>query len=199
MIQINLLPEELKAKAPKASAKMDTDKLLYLFPVTLAAVVFVHCVLAVVQFVGFARLNAFNTRMKALEPQRKELESRRLAASDPGKLAIDSFAAESIPWSMKLNSLSGHVPAGVWFTDLAVSPKSMVVRGTVVSLEEDEMAAINNFMSKLRGDPAFMKWFGALELGPLGSRMLGSYSVTDFILTIPVVGAGPAAGDSRRQ
>jgi hypothetical protein len=187
MILINLLPEELKVKNKKSTAGPVPDKLVYIFPAVIAVMLLVHLTIGIVQIGRIVRAGVLSRRMAALEPQRRQVEGQRLLDSDPIKLAVGDFIAKSIPWSLKLNKLSHHVPVGMWFTEITVSRKDMVIRGAVVALEDDEMGAINVFMSNLRNDKDFMKGLGSIDLGPLGTRGIGSYSVTDFILTIPLV------------
>ena len=78
MITINLLPEELKVK-PKAEGSafkftLQEKYFVYLLPVVICVLIFVHIVLILFSAVKGAQLSVLSKKWLSLGPQRKELD-----------------------------------------------------------------------------------------------------------------------------
>jgi hypothetical protein len=71
---------------------------------------------------------------------------------------------------------------------LGVSQKELILNCSVVSLQKDEMGAIQRFIDILKGDAAFIKDFAGLELGSVQKKVLGAYDIVDFTLSCPLRG-----------
>ncbi|MFH1995981.1 MAG: hypothetical protein ABIJ27_03165 [Candidatus Omnitrophota bacterium] len=125
MIEINLLPQELKNKRRKAEAfKMpDMQKLSGISPPAAIAGFFGFMVavqLAVFGMSAYAnnRLTTFRARHRSVMPlvgEIKKLKSTIGVLSKKIK-AIDEIAGKRVLWSKKLNDLSDSVTPGIWLT-----------------------------------------------------------------------------------
>jgi Tfp pilus assembly protein PilN len=194
MIQINLLPEELrtavKAKAAFPVFKPEAKYLFYLPALLLAVFAACHLILAVWQIARNFQYAALERKWKQMEPQRKQLEAfnQEYSLSLQNTREIQQLAGQSAAWAQKLNRLSADLPSGVWFNELGVSQKELTLNCSVVSLQKDEMGAIQRFIDILKGDAAFIKDFAGLELGSVQKKVLGSYDIVDFTLTCPLKG-----------
>lgn len=182
MIEINLLPEELRQKDRKFS--VDTRYIVFLIPAVVSALVCVHLALSTVLIVKTSQLGYLNAAWQKLGGKRELLEKYK---KEDDLLSQDSrmaqqLSSESVRWSEKLNTLSLALPAGVWFNKLTVSGKDFVLRGSVVSLQKDEMTAINKFLDSLKNDPAFFNTFVSLELESVKRDAVGGYDVVAFTL-----------------
>jgi len=182
MIEINLLPEELKTKAKRASAA--ENRFLYSIPLLLAVLICVHIYLAMLILTKSYKLHVLNNTWDGLGPQRKALEDFHkkydVVASDAK--AIQQLAEQKINWSEKLNKLSLILPPGVWFNELIISARDFVLRGSVVSLQKEEMSLIKQFIDGLKKDNNFFKDFVSLELSSVQRRTIGGYDILDFNL-----------------
>jgi hypothetical protein len=71
MIEINLLPEELKVKVKTESKgkEFDLKKLLYLIPLVVGVLLCVHLLLAVVAVVKGGRLKSLEKQWKGMQSQ----------------------------------------------------------------------------------------------------------------------------------
>ena len=182
MIEINLLPEEMKLKNARSSGQ--PDYLLYLIPLLAGVIVLVHLYLGLAQFSRSVEFSALNKKWSTLAPQREKLavfKSAGESVSKQEKLLRD-LAAKSVAWAQKQNKLSLDLPNGIWFNEISLNSKEMVVHGTVVSLEKEEVDLINKFLSNLKQDPGFMKDFNGLELNSVQRRNIGTFEVADFVL-----------------
>jgi len=123
MIDINLLPEELRPR-PRSP-------LPYLATLALVVVVVLYCVIS--SFVELHKISGFKQRVDELDEQIevvrasaeavKELESkeRRLNAK---RLAIGTIMADRIVWSKVLYMLARIVPEDVWLTGIVEKVKT---------------------------------------------------------------------------
>lgn len=189
MIEINLLPEELKArprtKKTGLAVGFKPEYALYFIPLAFGTLICAHFFLGIVSVAKSNQYRILNSQWKKLEPQRKLLESfnkENTVFSESAK-AIQQLTEQRLNWAQKLNRLSACLPAGIWFNDLSVSNKDLVLQACVVSLQKEEMNLIAKFMDNLKNDPVFFRGLSGLELGPVQHRTVGSYDIADFILT----------------
>ena len=190
MIEINLLPQELKAgikpksaQAPLASAEQ-IKKLLPIVAVVLALLVCLQISLAVVNMLEASELRALNNKWGTLEPQRKILEKfNQEYAILSGDAAITGQLLKGrLLWAPKLYALSVNLPPGVWLNELTLNSVNFSLQGSVVSPQGKEMSLINDFLDNLKKDKAFYGDFAKLELGSVQQRLAGTYKIEDFIL-----------------
>lgn len=182
MIEINLLPDNLKPK--KEAVKIDTLKLLYLVPAFAIILLISHLYLLGFQISRAAQLTHLEKKMKQLEPQKKDVEAfhKEYAQVSGSAKALHDLTARRVNWADKLAKLSVHLPAGIWFTDMAVSGKDFSLKAAVISLEKQEMSLINRFMDSLRKDADFFKDFLKIELDSVQRKVIGGYDVAEFVL-----------------
>lgn len=184
MIEINLLPSELRSKAKKIEAAGKPQYALLAIPAIAAILVIIHIVLLVIAGTKGYQLASLSITWKKLEPQRKSVEllkEQYNAYSADAKL-ITQIWQQSYNWSQKLNRLSLNLPSGLWFNEITVKNKDVVLQGSVISLQREEVGLISKFLERLKNDSAFFKDFTSLNLGPLKRREVGSFEIIDFTL-----------------
>lgn len=186
MIEINLLPEELKlkAKAKKIGLAIEPKRLLYFIPLIFGLLIIIHICLAGILAAKNSRLNVLNNKWQQFLPQRKSLEDFRkeYAFLSADAQVIQQLQKLRINWSDKLNKMSLYLPSGIWFNEISVSPKDFSLKASVVSLEKEEMGMINEFVRNLKNDAGFFKDFNNLELSSIQRKVIGGYDIIDFIL-----------------
>jgi Tfp pilus assembly protein PilN len=192
MIEINLLPDELKAKAKNSRKEQDLARLLYFLPALAGIVLLAHLWLAGLLILKSYQLNSLAAKWKSLEPQRKMVEQARL---DYDILSQDSRIAQQLSvgrasWAIKLNQLSLDLSPGVWFNDLEFSSKECVLKGSVISLAKEEMTLVNKFLDNLKKDALFFTGLSNPELSAVQMRTVGGYNVVDFTLLFKPKSAG---------
>jgi Tfp pilus assembly protein PilN len=192
MIEINLLPEEMRIKARKAEASLtsaNTEYLVYIIPAILALLLVTHLYIGSLQIWRASRAAALNKKWLSLNPQRQKLEGFKTeyeAMSAEEKIIAD-MSVKYVDWAGVLNRMSQDLVSGIWFNELVATKKELVIKGSVVSLEDDEFDRINKFINQLRKDPEFSVYFTKAELGEnIVNRKLGSYTVVDFIIKAPI-------------
>lgn len=184
MIEINLLPEELRVKAQKTMPGTPPTQILYFIPFIFGLLIIIHIYLVGLFIIKSSQLNALNNRWQNLAPQRKSLEDLRkeYALLSTDVKVIQQLFKQRINWSEKLNNLSLNLPNGIWFNEISISPKDFNLKASVVSLTREEMGLINEFIRNLKNDATFFKDFNNLELSSVQRKVIGGYETIDFIL-----------------
>jgi len=186
MIEINLLPEELRAKSKKLG--IESRHILYLIPLAVGILIFVHLYLAAVGIIKSCQFNTLNNKWKKLQPQRemlKKLTNEYQVLSADAKV-IEQLNMRRLIWSEKLNKLSLDLPGGIWFNEFTLSRKDFTLKGSVISLEKREMSLINKFIDNLKKDAVFSKDITGLELSSAQMRTSAGYDIFDFTLTAKI-------------
>ncbi len=183
MIEINLLPEELKAKVKKPPVDNQPDYMPFIGIALAGLIILVNLVLGVNSLVKSVQVKSLSAKWKKMLPQQKVAEEfKRGFISNPEDTAIISqLLAQKISWPRKLNELCLSLPNGVWFNNLALNDKVFALSCTVISLQKDEMSRINKFIDNLRQNKNFSKDFKKLEIGAVQRKVIGSYDVVDFV------------------
>lgn len=183
MLEINLLPEEFKFKKDKTSElKQYLPHLIFVF---IGILIFLHLYLVMMTTSQNLRFEALNKRWVTLEPERKKIANLKnqseLSSQERG--ILEELTAKSIVWSRILNKLSLNLVSGIWFNEISISQKGLVIKATALSLKKNEIDLINKFISNLKNEPVFIKEFNNLDLGVMQRKNMGSMEVVDFTLT----------------
>lgn len=187
MIEINLIPEDLKAKtkSKRLALNIAAKDFLFLIPLFLGLLICAHAYLAVVAVAKNHQLRVLNNKWQGLQAQRKILDDFQreynVLSSDANE--IKQLISERVDWAEKLNKLSLNLPSGIWFNDISVTAKDFLLQGSVVSLQKEELNLINKLIDNLKNDKAFFRGFKSLELSSVQKKTVASYDVVDFLLT----------------
>ncbi|MFA5075671.1 MAG: hypothetical protein WC436_06240 [Candidatus Babeliales bacterium] len=195
MIEINLLPEELrvKKKTVKEAAKpTQWDNAIYAVPVILLIVIVIHLFLGAVSITRSRVLAGLQQTWKKLEPQRTQVLGLKsvLTAESSDAQIVQSMLVKRVRVAPKLNKLSLDLQSGIWFNSVSFDQKNLIVRASVVSLKMDEMDVINVFMESLKDDKDFSADFRNMEVGSVQRKTIGTYDVVDFVLTCSLAPKG---------
>jgi Tfp pilus assembly protein PilN len=198
MIEINLLPEEKRVKMRKAAAAVpdkpvvpvseSLKKLVFIVPLIVGVLVVVHVYLLISYFATGATLGSLNRKMQSFQPQLQNLAGFKVkfeSLSQDGKI-LQELASNSVVWSKILNRLSLDLPSGIWLTDLSANSGQLTMKCSVVSVAGDPVELINQFITRLKEDTDFYGIFSNFDLGSVQKRMVGSFEVTDFAVTMEV-------------
>jgi len=193
MIEVNLLPEELRNRVIKPVKPAVSGNLLkpgpQLFilsiPLIFALLITIHIFIGLAGIVRSVRLNSLKGKWEKVALQRKALEdfNAEYALVSGDAQAIQKLTLDRVGWSEKLYKLSLSLPAGVWFELVSVSGKDFYLRGKAVTVDKTEVSLIRNFVDEIKNQPQFMKNFNSLELSSIQKGIIGAYEVADFSLT----------------
>jgi len=179
MIEINLLPEELKLR--NKAGLTPQDYAVYIAAGLVAALLVLHLTLGFIFIIRQLHLGVQTATWKSQEPLLKKVENFK---QEYAYLFQDGHlpGQENLSWSQKLNSLSNDLPAGIWLNELASNGRNFQLKGSIFSLQKNEVGLMNEFLDALKKDRSFFGNFVSLEPGPLKRRVIVSYEVVDFSL-----------------
>lgn len=185
MLEINLLPEELKVKNQRAEKESKYFVYLIIILPLFAIAILVNICLFSVGALKAYQLSALNRKWDSLEPQRKTLQefSKEYEGDFSAGGTIKQAINRRMNWAEKLNKLSLDLPVGIWFNEIIVSQKDFVLKGSVISLQKEELNLINKLIDNLKKDEGFFYGLNTLELTSIKKKALAGYDIVDFILT----------------
>lgn len=173
MIEINLLPEELRRKEVKFKFEIPLGSLLKI----LVIVLLIHLSLAVTAAMRKAKLDSLNKRFSEFQEKKVAYDDlkKEIEILEKNKSNLDQLKGKRIIWSEKLNFISDSIPKGIWLKELSFSKGKFKIIGSCVSKRSDETERIQILLSRLR------KEFKDLELGVLTRRSIKGQDIIDFI------------------
>ncbi|MFH0731899.1 MAG: hypothetical protein V2A72_03130 [Candidatus Omnitrophota bacterium] len=194
MIEINLLPEELrKNKKPKKEVlNLKSANLPWKAIAITIAVVFIASQLLAAQILFFKKGTLKKTELliKDTEPKYKMAQSLKSEIKQlNSKLsAVNELTSKSILWSKKMSDLSSAVIEGVWLKELSLQQKKgvktqevLLLIGSVASRSPGEEAAIiANFINSLRSNGGFYDDFIDIKLESSQMTKIGVLDVMNF-------------------
>ena len=195
MIEINLLPEELRVKNKNKTVEHETvakpatfspDQLfIWALPVLLGAFVCAHIYFGIISISKNSQLVALNQQWLDLAPQKKALDEFNNVYSSTSADAsmVAMFNSKRILWAQKFNKLSLNLPSGVWFNSITINSKDIVIQGSVISLAKEEVNLVNKLLENLKADNEFSRDFVSFELSNVQKRNVGGYDIADFVLS----------------
>jgi Tfp pilus assembly protein PilN len=194
MIEINLLPEELKVKTKGRSpgqaivrnptAGIQEQVFIYAILAMLVLFILAHFYFAVLLISKNGQLVSLNRKWLDLAGQKKALDefNQEFSATSMDASVLAQLSRQRIIWAQKLNALSLHLPAGVWFNEILFNSDNLTIRGSVISLQKEEVGLINRLLDSLKTTLEFSKDFSSFELSNVQKRSLGGYDIADFVL-----------------
>ena len=206
MIQINLLPEELRKKERirLSLPEVPIRKVLIVFFSVLFAV---QASLSVFALVQKGRIGQVQKEITALKAQNKEITFQKgETASARTKLReIQALTERDFFWTKVLNDLSDSVTKGIWLVhlsleDIAAPPKgdeagqkprrgearamikTLRIDGSAVG-QGQETAFIGKFIKELKENPSLSEIFQEVKLSNINQKKIRDADVYDFSLT----------------
>ena len=200
MIEINLLPDELKKKQKQAPAISFQKDGLGGFPVlkpvgiVFAGVFAFHMLLF---FIGiYANMSLANLEKKYEEalPKSKEAKTLKSRAEtiDKKVRAIDELMLRAFSWSKKLSDLSDSLPTGIWITELIYDERMaqgrplryLNISGIASSMGDGgDAALVGKFIKSLEANGGFYSDFSDIELGTIKRDRIDEQEVMNFGIT----------------
>ena len=184
MIEINLLPEEFKTRIRRTERDSKIKQVIYLIPLLVVVLALAHIYFTIMLVSKNIQLGKLTKEFSNLEPQRKIIEQHKqeLVSQDAG--LSQQLTKHRIVWSQKLNKLSLDLPSGIWFKEIDITDKGVLIKGVAISLQKEEMALINKFIDNLKNDPGFFADFSKIELNSVQRKIVGGYDTVNFNLDL---------------
>jgi Tfp pilus assembly protein PilN len=203
MIEINLLPEELRKKE-SVTVKLPDIPTLKIFAVTLAGLAVLQILITLFAFVQKFELYSLRGRLVTMTEANKDItrvknETRALQARIH---QIQALTTRPLYWSSFLSGLTASMTKGVWLRDLSViemdgAAASVRIKNLQLSGEPEakvkllrleggaigkgqETAHIGKFLKSLKESPVLAPHFSQMELTNISQRKANDHDVYDF-------------------
>jgi len=169
MIQINLLPAELRVKEAKSAELSD----LPIVPVGIGVMILL-IVLHVVFLLGSVIVNASAVNLKkqweSYAPQKKELDTlnAHIIDIDSKFKTIEELTKTRVLWAEILSGLSDSTLDNVWYNGLSYEEKSdgayLYLDGYAAGPSEEATASVGRLINALKEDKKIAKYITNVEL-----------------------------------
>ena len=196
MIEINLLPEELRKKDTLKLMLPDLPigKILWI----VFGVFFICQIgLSIFAFYEKARISAVQAEINRLSREtEKTVRYKADILAIRGRLKeISGLTDRKFFWTRLMNSISDSTTKGVWLSALSVSEEQqdagggpskktthfLQLTGSAVG-QGEETAYIGKFIKQLKDDPLLGDLFTEIKLSNINQRKIRDYDVYDFVL-----------------
>ncbi|KPK38870.1 MAG: hypothetical protein AMJ78_09375 [Omnitrophica WOR_2 bacterium SM23_29] len=187
MIEINLLPQELRKKK-KQPLKLPRLPALPIVAGIIGCLIFIQVLLLIMVQAKKASFNSLNkklTSISTLNAEAKGVEDKLKEFSSKVD-AVNKLSTSRFNWGEKLNDLSDSVVSGIWLRRIYVKsaePKRLLIlEGSSIVSGAEEPGSIGKFVNSLKENSSFSEDFDEIELTKVERRKIGRTEVIDFII-----------------
>lgn len=148
--------------------------------------ILVHIGLLAINLVKLGQHRDLQNKIAKISTQKGEVDAViNEMRSLQGKLqSINKITNESqILWSQKFNILSDRLPRGVWLKKISYDQKVLLIQGSAISRQANEMMSVHTLAANLKNDPVFLKGFANLEMDSIARSLMNKVEVADFVMT----------------
>ena len=190
MIEINLLPEELRKKKsePCFNLNMEAEKLkFWIGGGAVGILILIVTMLFLGSFIRKAQINGLLAREKNFSSRLSQIDSvnKEIAVLKAKMSILDQLTKRKFLWTEKLNQLSDLVLPGIWFTHVYTdSENRLIIEGSVFSKSEEAMASVGKFMKNVKDDQQFFKDFKNIKLESVQRKNKEERDMVDFKIAL---------------
>lgn len=183
MITINLLPLHLRKSQKKIVLPTNFPYKIYLLGLAVF-LIFFHVLFLSLALIKNIHIMGLKSSWSKMEPQSRESAATRKNIRDLESQVnlVKEALSRKASMTELLSSLSAAVPKGLWLESFAYSDEGLVIQGSVVSQQQNEMTIIGKFLQEIRGNKVFSTLFSKVELNSVQRRTIKTHDVVDFIL-----------------
>jgi Tfp pilus assembly protein PilN len=190
MIEINLLPEELRKKKsePVFNLNMEAEKLRFLAIGGAAGIlILIVIALSLGSFIRKAQINDLLAREKVFSDRLSKIDgiNKEITVLKAKMAVLDQLTKRKFLWTEKLNQLSDLLLPGIWFTHIYTdSENRLMIEGSVISKSEEAMAFVGKFMKNVKDNQQFFKDFKSIKLESVQRKNKEERDVVDFKISL---------------
>ncbi len=189
MIQINLLPEEMRRrKGPQLKLDIRNSKVKMIAAGSaIGTLVLLILFLSLGTSIRKGQTRRLLAREQAIRAQKSEAETvnNEVTLLRTKISTLDQIAKQEFFWAEKLNRISDLVLPGIWLTRIHTdSENRLIIEGSVVSKNEEAMASVGKFMKDVREDNDFFRDFANIKLESVQRKNIDDRDVVDFKIVL---------------
>ena len=154
MLNINLLPEQLRKPEPSAFEQIHR---MPLTSILLGIMVLVTVALGVVVRFRTMELQKLNEQVLQLQPKKTVVDQlqRQIQKLEEEEKAYSQLSMDFL-WAKRFSQLSAVIPDGLWFTDFVWAPlEGLKLTGVTIQEDGAEMSKISRLVQDLKSDAKF--------------------------------------------
>lgn len=185
MIEINLLPIELRKRKTLKKITIPKEFIVVLGVILLAALLLFHALLQVFVIVNNMAYNQLNKKWISIQPQKKQIDSLKgqIKKLKDSETAFSQVVGQGLEASQKLNIISDSLANGVWLNDILMSGDILEIDGGCVSSSHQELVQVGKFLSALKNGKRIREDFPKLELVSVFRNKIGRVEMVDFMIS----------------
>ncbi len=203
MVEINLLPQELK---PKHSLFSGTDfkgldinsiPILKIAAGIGACLVLAQLAVSLIWIISNAELRSAAKRYNEISPEKIVADALKAKVADINKRtgAIDELIVKRFSWARKINLLSDCVTPGIWLSEVYYDEKpvtdktttarlgALIINGYASGAGEQGTALIGKFIKSLQDNKNFYSDMASVDLVSTKSDKVDKQDVMSFRIT----------------
>lgn len=193
MIEINLLPEELRKRFKPLCFNLPVKNIRNIAILTIAVFLLVHIFFPMLILINSLRLKLLKKAFVKIEPQKEQIDEisgqlQKLKSLDE---LFQRIGRQRLSLAVRLNIVSDYLPQGVWLDELSLSKEIWKIKGSCIFGSESEMSQIGKFLDALKSAAASGRDFANLELVSVQRRKLGPTELVDFVFGSKPKGQAP--------
>ena len=190
MIEINLLPPELKKKRGSkilgGKFNLPPEVMIGLGGGMVAFLIIVHILLMLTNIARLAQYKSLKKEWDRMLPHKGEADNvvKELRNLQAKLKSIDQVSGQELYlWCQKLNIISDSIPRGLWLRKVSLNVHNLSIEGSAISKKDQERVNIHAFASNLKKEEKFMNSLTNLELGSIQRRNINKVEIADFVMT----------------
>ncbi len=146
----------------------------------------IHILLTIPMILKYTQNVNIQSRLEEIkeEWQKAEVVKSELRVLKNKLDAIEKVTTEErISWTKKLNDISDSLIKGVWINKISLDDSVLLIDGSAVSKEQEEMTSPYRFTENLKSKEFFMKGMASVEVSSVQRRQIKSIQIADFLIT----------------
>lgn len=187
MIEINLLPKELRKKKKVAFKMPEVNvKILPIGIGFFAILILTQLALGMAISSKTKAFESLNEEWNKIFPEKREVDALKKEVNEIERKVdiIDQLIVKRTLWSRKLSDLSNSMISGIWLTKLSLQKnKQLNIEGNAYSSYGDETAVVGRFIKSLKENEDFFSDFSKIELGQIQRRSIKDAEVMRFVIS----------------
>ena len=189
MIEINLLPEEMRRrKGPQFNFNLEPGNIKIIAGSAVAGILILLIVfLSLGSVIRKGQTRGLLAKEQAITAQTTDIEAinSEISILRARMSVLAQIAKRRFLWAEKLNDLSGLMLPGIWLTRIYTdSQDRLVIEGSVISKKEEAMASVGKFMKNIREDDSFFRDFSDVKLESVQRKNTDERDVVDFNIAL---------------
>ena len=185
MIEINLLPEELrKEKKFQLNLDLQASKVRIIGGSAIAGIlIFLVLFFSIGASIRKGQAARLLDREQGISQDKVNAETlnQDIAVLRSKMAVLGEVTKRRFLWAEKLNQLSDLVLPGIWYTRIYTGTDGMlIIEGSVISKKEEAMASVGKFMKGLGENNDFFSDFSNIKLETVQRKSLEERDVVDF-------------------